>query len=190
MKKLSLLFLAFLTLVIVYVYLPLINPGTIKQKKEVLSENNKQSDAQNTFIKPEYIWKTGDGSSLTIKSEIAFQNKEDPHILDLEEVYSFSTLNDGSIIKLTSGKAIYNRKSQNIVYYNNVKIINKDMSITSENAEYVTKNNLLTLYGNVKVKKNNDFMTSDSVTFNTATKNLKFSMKDKNKKVYGKKTKN
>ena len=33
-------------------------------------------------------------------------------------------------------------------------------------------------------------MTSDSVTFNTATKNLKFSMKDKNKKVYGKKTKN
>ena len=64
------------------------------------------------------------------------------------------------------------------------------MSITSENAEYVTKNNLLTLYGNVKVKKNNDFMTSDSVTFNTATKNLKFSMKDKNKKVYGKKTKN
>ena len=182
MKKLSLLFLAFLTLVIVYVYLPLINPGTIKQKKEVVSENNKQSDAQNTFIKPEYIWKTGDGSSLTIKSEIAFQNKEDPHILDLEEVYSFSTLNDGSIIKLTSGKAIYNRKSQNIVYYNNVKIINKDMSIT--------KNNLLTLYGNVKVKKNNDFMTSDSVTFNTATKNLKFSMKDKNKKVYGKKTKN
>ena len=64
------------------------------------------------------------------------------------------------------------------------------MSITSENAEYVTKNNLLTLYGNVKVKKNNDFMTSDSVTFNTATKNLNFSMKDKNKKVYGKKTKN
>ena len=64
------------------------------------------------------------------------------------------------------------------------------MSITSENAEYVTKNNLLTLYGNVKVMKNNDFMTSDSVTFNTITKNLKFSMKDKNKKVYGKKTKN
>ena len=45
-------------------------------------------------------------------------------------------------------------------------------------------------YINVKVMKNNDFMTSDSVTFNTITKNLKFSMKDKNKKVYGKKTKN
>ena len=53
MKKLSLLFLAILILVIVYVYLPLVNPGTIEQKKEVVSENTKQSDAQNTFIKPE-----------------------------------------------------------------------------------------------------------------------------------------
>ena len=190
MPKAFLVLIGLLIIVIVYVYIPSINPGSVEKESSNKEKSEKKIDNQNTFVKPEYVWKTGDGNSLIIKSEIAVQNKKDPHILDLEEVYSFSTLNDGSIIKLTSGKAIYNRKSQNIVYYNNVKIINKDMSITSENAEYVTKNNLLTLYGNVKVKKNNDFMTSDSVTFNTITKNLKFSMKDKNKKVYGKKAKN
>ena len=41
-----------------------------------------------------------------------------------------------------------------------------------------------------RVKKNKDYLISDTVIFNTKTKNLKFSMKDKTKKVYGKKTKN
>ena len=71
-----------------------------------------------------------------------------------------------------------------------MKIENKDVLITSDNAEYITKTNLLTLYGNVRVKKNKDYLISDTVIFNTKTKNLKFSMKDKKKKVYGKKTKN
>ena len=94
------------------------------------------------------------------------------------------------LIELKSEKAIYNRQSQNIVYYDKVKIENKDVLITSDNAEYITKTNLLTLYGNVRVKKNKDYLISDTVIFNTKTKNLKFSMKDKKKKVYGKKTKN
>ena len=42
----------------------------------------------------------------------------------------------------------------------------------------------------LRVKKNKDYLISDTVIFNTKTKNLKFSMKDKKKKVYGKKTKN
>ena len=108
----------------------------------------------------------------------------------LKKVYSYSNLNDGSKIELKSEKAIYNRQSQNIVYYDKVKIENKDVLITSDNAEYITKTNLLTLYGNVRVKKNKDYLISDTVIFNTKTKNLKFSMKDKTKKVYGKKTKN
>ena len=108
----------------------------------------------------------------------------------LKKVYSYSNLNDGSKIELKSGKAIYNRQSQNIVYYDKVKIENKDVFITSDNAEYVTETSLLTLYGNVRVKKNKDYLISDTVIFNTKTKNLKFSMKDKTKKVYGKKTKN
>ena len=70
-----------------------------------------------------------------------------------------------------------------------MKIENKDVLITSDNAEYITKTNLLTLYGNVRVKKNKDYLISDTVIFNTKTKNLKFSMKDKTKKFMEKRRK-
>ena len=124
-----------------------------RKKVPNIEKNENKIDNQNTFVKPEYVWKTGDGNSLIIKSEIAVQNKKDPHILNLKKVYSYSNLNDGSKIELKSEKAIYNRQSQNIVYYDKVKIENKDVFITSDNAEYVTKTNLLTLYGNVRLKK-------------------------------------
>ena len=68
-----------------------------------------------------------------------------------------------------------------------MKIENKDVFITSDNAEYITKTSLLTLYGNVRVKKNKDYLISDTVIFNTKTKNLKFSMKDKTEKSLWKK---
>ena len=185
MPKAFLVLIGLLIIVIVYVYIPSINPGSIEKENTNTEKNEKKIDNENTFVKPEYVWKTGDGHSL-----IAVQNKKDPHILDLKKVYSYSNLNDGSKIELKSGKAIYNRQSQNIVYYDKVKIENKDVFITSDNAEYVTQTSLLTLYGNVRVKKNKDYLISDTVIFNTKTKNLKFSMKDKTKKVYGKKTKN
>ena len=190
MPKTFIILIGLVVMAIVYVYIPSINPGSVEKEISNKEKSEKKIDNQNTFVKPEYVWKTGDGNSLIIKSEIAVQNKEDPHILDLKKVYSYSNLNDGTKIELKSGKAIYNRQSQNIVYYDKVKIENKDVFITSDNAEYVTRTSLLTLYGNVRVKKDKDYLISDTVIFNTKTKNLKFSMKDKTKKVYGKKTKN
>ena len=95
-----------------YVYIPSINPGSIEKESANTETNENKIDNQNTFVKPEYVWKTGDGNSLIIKSEIAVQNKKDPHILDLKKVYSYSNLNDGSKIELKSEKQfiIVNRK--------------------------------------------------------------------------------
>ena len=78
MPKAFLVLIGFLIIVIVYVYIPSINPGSIEKESTDIKKNENKIDNQNTFVKPEYVWKTGDGNSLIIKSEIAVQNKKRP----------------------------------------------------------------------------------------------------------------
>ena len=87
MPKAFLVLIGFLIIVIVYVYITSINPGSIEKDSTDIKKYENKIDNQNTFVKPEYVWKTGDGNSLIIKSEIAVQNKKEPHILDLSLIH-------------------------------------------------------------------------------------------------------
>ena len=116
----------------------------------------------------------------------AYLNKDQPDLVELKNVHSFTKLNDGSTLSVKADKANYYKKSKNIKYYQNVKILNKDGIITAKIANFLSDKNLIRLEQNVIYKDNKNTIKGDIAELNTMTNNLEIFMLKEKDRVYGK----
>ena len=120
------------------------------------------------------------------KGKEAYFSQEEPDLINLSIVNSFTTLKDGSVLNVISDQAVYYKSTKNIKYSKNIKITNKEGIITAEVANFFANKNKITLEGNVIFKNNNNIIKGDIAELNTTTNNLKILMKEKTDRVYGK----
>lgn len=189
-KKKANIFLIFAILFffLFYGYYIFQNKGTIKiddTKNISLSKNSSDSSFGTTkFTDVEYKISSQNNHEYITKGNEAFITKSKPNLIQLNIVNSFTTLKDGSVLNIKSDKAIYNKKTNNIKYYQNVVMTNKNKIITSDVANFFSNKNLIKLE-RVKYKDEKNLIKGDVVKFNTTTNNLEIHMKNKKDKVYG-----
>ena len=189
-KKKANIFLIFAILFffLFYGYYIFQNKGTIKiedTKNISLSKNSSDSSFGTTkFTDVEYKISSQNNHEYITKGNEAFITKSKPNLIQLNIVNSFTTLKDGSVLNIKSDKAIYNKKTNNIKYYQNVVMTNKNKIITSDVANFFSNKNLIKLE-RVKYKDEKNLIKGDIVKFNTTTNNLEIHMKNKKDKVYG-----
>lgn len=189
-KKKANIFLIFAILFffLFYGYYIFQNKGTIKiedTKNISLSKNSSDSSFGTTkFTDVEYKISSQNNHEYITKGNEAFITKSKPDLIQLNIVNSFTTLKDGSVLNIKSDKAIYNKKTNNIKYYQNVVMTNKNKIITSDVANFFSNKNLIKLE-RVKYKDEKNLIKGDIVKFNTITNNLEIHMKNKKDKVYG-----
>jgi len=189
-KKKANIFLIFAILFffLFYGYYIFQNKGTIKiedTKNISLSKNSSDSSFGTTkFTDVEYKISSQNNHEYITKGNEAFITKSKPNLIQLNIVNSFTTLKDGSVLNIKSDKAIYNKKTNNIKYYQNVVMTNKNKIITSDVANFFSNKNLIKLE-RVKYKDEKNLIKGDIVKFNTITNNLEIHMKNKKDKVYG-----
>ena len=189
-KKKANIFLisAILFFVFFYGYYIFQNKGTIKiEDTKNISLSKKFSDSNlgtTKFTDVEYKISSQNNHEYTTKGKEAFITKSKPNLIQLNIVNSFTTLKDGSVLNIKSDKAIYNKKTNNIKYYQNVVMTNKNKIITSDVANFFSNKNLIKLE-RVKYKDEKNLIKGDVVKFNTTTNNLEIHMKNKKDKVYG-----
>lgn len=189
-KKKANIFLIFAILFffLFYGYYIFQNKGTIKiedTKNISLSKNSSDSSFGTTkFTDVEYKISSENNHEYITKGNEAFITKSKPNLIQLNIVNSFTTLKDGSVLNIKSDKAIYNKKTNNIKYYQNVVMTNKNKIITSDVANFFSNKNLIKLE-RVKYKDEKNLIKGDIVKFNTITNNLEIHMKNKKDKVYG-----
>lgn len=190
-KTISNLFLCFVVLIsaVFYFYHITSNKGSIKIEKEQ-SVGIKKSDTieQNItkFTNVEYKTSDDSGRDYITKGEEAYLSKDEPDLIKLKNVHSFTKLNDGTTLDIRADNANYYKKSKNIKYYQNVKILNKDGVITANIANFLSDKNLIRLEQNVLYKDNKNSIKGDIAELNTISNNLKiFMLKDKDR-VHGK----
>ena len=181
------LFLILILTLFFYSYYITENKGSINVNKN----NDNQSD--NTinslsgitkFSDVEYRIKSKKNNDYITKGKLAYINKNEPEIIQLEFVNSFTKLKDGSFLNVKSDKAKFIKNSKNIKYYQNVVITNKQATITAETANFFSSENLIKLEDLV-YKDNKNLIKGDFAELDTVTNNLKIEMKNKQERVYG-----
>ena len=176
------------TSVIFYVYFINKNKGSIKidDKSEVTIEKKTQVESGVTIFKDtEYKTTEGDKEYITRGKEARI-NKNEPDLIKLTGVNSFTKLKDGTILRVQSKKANYYKKTKNIKYFGNVIISNKDKRVTSEIANFISDKSLIKLEDNVVMVDPKNTIKGDIALLDTKTNDLEILMKKEEDKVYGK----
>jgi len=181
------LFLILILTLFFYSYYIAKNKGSI----EVNKDNNYKLDNKinslsgvTKFSDVEYRIKSEKNNDYITKGKLAYINKNEPEIIQLEFVNSFTKLKDGSFLNVKSDKAKFIKNSKNIKYYQNVVITNKQATITAETANFFSSENLIKLEDLV-YKDNKNLVKGDFAKLDTVTNNLKIEMKNKQERVYG-----
>ena len=181
---------AFLTLLIYGHYLNE-NKGSIKINDSV-SENkdlvSNLDEGITKFSNVEYISTSKKGTDFVTRGKVAHISKNNPNIIELEKVHSFTKLKDQSILNIKSNRAVFIKDTKNIRYYQNVIITNKDRKIETDEANFYSNKNLITLK-KVIYKDKINLIKSDFAEFDTETNNLQLLMKNKKDRVYGQRKK-
>ena len=192
--QITLILLSFILLFYTYYYLPKQNKGSIKAGTKEEIKTVEEIKSKNTFKNTEYINTDKEGKKYTTHAKESYILQNEPDLIYLNDVYSFTTLKkDNTLIEIRSKKALVNKKTNETTYENQVVITNKSYKITSNIAKHLSQKNLIIIDGNVVMKDLTDGLSHivycDTVEIDTTTNNAVAFMKDKNKKVLAEKYK-
>ena len=192
--QIILLLLSFLLIFYTYYYLPKQNQGSIKVETKEEIKTVKEIKSKNTFKNTEYIDTDKEGKKYTNRAKESYILQNEPDLIYLTDVYSFTTLKkDNTLIEIRSKKALVNKKIKETTYEKQVVITNKSYKITANIAKHLSQKNLIIIDGNVIMKDLTDGLSHvvycDTVEIDTTTNNAVAFMKDKDKKVLAEKYK-
>ena len=152
-----------------------------KDKKEFLVEN--QDSELNVIKDITYIAKDDKENLFKIESKFGKINPEEPDVVLMDNVTAIITLRNREKIIISSDHAIYNSKSYETNFYENVLLEYMEHNIVSENIYLSFENNLVSISNNIIYKNLNSEMNADEIEMNLITKEIKIFMHNIEKKV-------
>jgi len=179
---------ALIIVVVVYIIYPAINEYRLSKLSKNITPSKiiSSSTLENIF----YIGTDPSGKQYNVKARLAGIQTENQDIINLIDVDSDYLLNDGTIIKVTSEKGIFNKNTNDIIYQTNVKITHLKNAINCDKAEFLGKSDFLTMSGNIMVNlvdkeeaKKSGKITGDNLTYDTKKKVVTINSVDKTKQV-------
>jgi len=186
-KKLKILSILILFLsMVVYLHYLNKNKGYVKIENSGTDiANSNLEEGLTKFTNVEYQSTTSNNKKYTTKGESAYFKNNNPNLIQINGVYSFTNLKDGSILKIKSDKANYFKMTKNVFYIGNVIITNLDKKITSNEARYIPEKSIIELDGNIIMTSPDSKIIGDQAKLNTVTNEIEIFMESKSDKVYG-----
>ena len=147
---------------------------------EIKTETNPDT---NSFVDVEYSGFDLNGNRYTLNAGKADFETKTPEIIDMKNVEANFYLKDGTLLKIISDAGLYNNKTLDMIFIDNVKTTYLSSILISNQLDYSNTNGKLLASGNVQgtsVEKGTFF--ADNVEYDLTNKTLEFSMLG-NKKV-------
>jgi len=179
---------ALIVIIIVYIIYPAVNEYRLKK----LSKNITPSEiiASNTVENISYTGTDLSGKQYNIRARLAGIQSDNQDIINLIDVDSDFLLKDGTVIKASSEKGIFNKNTNDVLFEVKVKIIYLSDTITCNKAEFLGKSNFIAISGNVIAnlvdkndKKKSSKLMADSLVYDTLKKSAIMETVDKTKQV-------
>jgi len=96
-------------------------------------------------------------------------------IVYMENVSSTFYFKDDTILYVYADKGVYNNKTLNMVFQNNVEAKYLDNELFAQKAEYSNSESYLSIYGNVKINSQKGNLVADKLLFDITKQKLDIS---------------
>ncbi len=189
-KKLRFLQLLLLTVSLLFIYLGYYNKENELSDKLISEENKKKLEDQNldnkgdskdVFYNIEYTGLDLNGNRYILKSEIANLDEQKPEIVYMEKVEGVFYFKDGTILYIWSDKGIYNNKSLDMNFENNVKANYLESQLFAQKANYSNTESYLIISENVRINDVRGNMIADKLLFDITNQTLDITSFNKGK---------
>ncbi len=148
------------------------------RKEEPVLQVEAQTDPNvNSFNDIEYSGFDLNGNRYVLQAEKADFKTETPELINMKIVFAKFYLKDNTILSVTSDLGLYNNKTLDIEFKDNVKADYSTHTLLSDLLSYSNLNAKLIAAGNVRGKSldKGEFF-SDNLEYNLTDKTLNFSM--------------
>ena len=182
----------FLIIIIIVIsalfYLKYINKSDHTNKDEI---NEKIVELENTegnvISDISYESQDFEGRKYLIKSHQGIVNKNNPNMIEMENVNAKITLVDGSSITIVSDYALYNNIKFDTKFSKNIEVKHLEQIIKSDNLVLSFERNQLEAFNNLTYENLDLIMFADKIIFDLKSKNTKiFNFDNSNVKIQNK----
>ena len=152
-----------------------------KEKQDkVISQlsNDKEGDL---FYNIEYSGFDLSGNRYILKAKEAYNNINDQNFVKMKSVEAFFYFKDETILNITSDNGIYNNKTLDMNFSNNVLAKYQGSKLFAQKAEYSNSKNFLSVSEKVKVIDSRGMFTADKLLFDIKSETLSIASFENNK---------
>ncbi len=147
----------------------ILSTSTQEKIKKQLSKETKEGDI---FYNIEYSGLDLAGNRYSLKSEEAFNENSNPDNVIMRKVNAIFYFKDDTILTVSSERGVYNNKSLDMNFYDNVEANYEGSELFAEIAEYSNSKSFLTISNNVKIKDLRGTMVADKLLFDIKSQKL------------------
>ena len=131
-----------------------------KQLEDKIKEKiANQPEGYEVFTNIEYSGLDFSGNRYILKSKKAYNQPDNQEIVNLKQVEAFFYFKDNTILTVLSEEGIYNNKTLDIDFFNNIKAVYEGSVLYAQKAEFSNVNS------NLKISDNVTFETIDSKVY-------------------------
>lgn len=157
----------------------IIPKSTQEKIKKQLDQEKKQG--VDIFYNIEYSGLDLSGNRYILKSKEALSDKSKKESVSMKSVDAIFYFKDNTVLYIRSDKAVYNNKTLNMSFSENVKAKYEGSELNAENAEYSNTQSFLKITNNVRIKDMRGNMIADELIFDIKDKKLNISSFGNNK---------
>jgi hypothetical protein len=156
----------------------ILSKETQEKLKKQLSKKTTEGDV---FYNIEYSGLDLSGNRYILKSKEAVTNEINQEIIKMKSVEAMFYFKDDTTMRVVSREGIYNNKTLDMIFTNNVKAFYEGSELLAEKAEFSNLKSFLTITKNVIVKDIRGTMFADKLLFDIKKQKLNISSINDNK---------
>ena len=153
---------------------------SIETKQKILDRNPTKKNVGNIFYNVEYSGLDLAGNRYVLKSKEASNDQNNDIIVNMLYVEGNFYFKDGKILNIFSDKGIYNNKTLDMVFVDNVKAFYEGSELYAQKAEYSNSESYLSITDDVKVKDIKGTINADKLFFDIKKQTLDIASFDNN----------
>ena len=153
---------------------------SIETKQKILDRNPTKKNVGNIFYNVEYSGLDLAGNRYVLKSKEASNDQNNDIIVNMLYVEGNFYFKNGKILNIFSDKGIYNNKTLDMVFVDNVKAFYEGSELYAQKAEYSNSESYLSITDDVKVKDIKGTINADKLFFDIKKQTLDIASFDNN----------
>ena len=180
-KKLLIIQLILLTLGILIIYVTYYSKKDIveqeiisKSTKEKLKKQSleKSEDGKNIFYNISYAGLDLSGNRYQLKSKEAYVDDDKPEVIFMKIVEAVFYFKDDTILYVKSNNGVYNNKTLDMKFENEVQAKYEGSELFAEKADYSNSESYLSIYDNVRINDIRGNLIADKLLFDITKQKL------------------